>query len=82
MLLQLSTLALSVCRGELPNMMIIWYALSSCLAEKNGSYLQDGNVDNDAAKSYARDKDVAAKLWALTEDLVGQKFDYSGASLF
>ena len=66
--------------NEIPSRMIIWDPLNAYLAEHNGSYFQAGQVDNDAAKSYAKDKEVAAKLWALTEGLVGQKFDYSGVS--
>ena len=59
------------------SILIIWDPLTTYLTGKNGSYLQDGHVDNDEDESYAKDKEVAVKLWALTEDLVGQKFDYS-----
>ncbi len=76
MLLQLLILVLLVCYKEL----LIKSPLTAHLAEQNGSYLQDGHIDNDALKPHAKDKETAVKLWALTEKLVGQKFDYSGGS--
>ena len=44
--------------------------------DHNGSYLEDCRVRNDAAEPYALDHTEAAKLWALSEELVGQKFEY------
>lgn len=45
-------------------------------ADQNGSYLVDCQVDMKAAEPYAIDKEIAAKLWTLSEDVVGQRFDY------
>ncbi|MCJ1250027.1 hypothetical protein MMC30_007253 [Trapelia coarctata] len=46
------------------------------ITEQNGGYLEKCKVDNDAAQPYAKDKTEATKLWALSEELVGQKFEY------
>jgi hypothetical protein len=50
--------------------------MNSILADQNGSYLVDCQVDMEAAAPYAVDKDNAAKLWTLSEEIVGQKFEY------
>ncbi|GLB44981.1 putative NAD-P-binding protein [Lyophyllum shimeji] len=49
-------------------------AFDPSIADKNGAYLVDGNVANEQAAPYALDKDQAAQLWTLSEELVGQKF--------
>ena len=41
----------------------------------SGLYLADGNVAKEQPKS-ATDLDMAEKLWALSEKLVGQEFKY------
>ncbi|TFK86007.1 NAD(P)-binding protein [Polyporus arcularius HHB13444] len=47
------------------------------LDEHNGVYLQDCQLaGDDDIKPYAVDKDSAARLWKLSEELVGQSFDY------
>lgn len=46
-------------------------------SEHNGVYLVDCQLaSEDDLKPYAVDKNSAAKLWQLSEELVGQKFDY------
>ena len=40
----------------------------------SGSYLDDCNVAEPEA--YATDREKAQQLWALSEKLVGQKFDW------
>ena len=44
--------------------------------DQNGSYLVDCKVNNEAAEAYALDKGNAAKLWKLSEQIVGQNFHY------
>ncbi|KAK9767814.1 hypothetical protein K7432_002096 [Basidiobolus ranarum] len=39
-----------------------------------GSYLQDCQIDDDAVAFYAKSDDDAARLWALSEKLVGSTF--------
>ena len=48
------------------------------LAERyNGAYLLDCQLAPAIdLKPYAVDKESAARLWTLTEQLVGQSFDY------
>ncbi|TFK91253.1 NAD(P)-binding protein, partial [Polyporus arcularius HHB13444] len=49
------------------------------LHEHNGAYLQDCQVfapDGEDLKPYAIDKNSAARLWSLGEELVGQRFDF------
>jgi hypothetical protein len=36
----------------------------------------DYRVDMEAAEPYAIDKGNAARLWTLSEEMVGQRFDY------
>ncbi|KAK1997081.1 retinol dehydrogenase 13 [Colletotrichum falcatum] len=48
-------------------------ALSPELAAHSGSYIQNCQVG--MPREYALDGEKAKKLWAMTEDLVGQKFD-------
>ena len=47
--------------------------------EHNGAYLEDSHIADpyvDTAKPHARDRVEADRLWKLSEELVGQKFDY------
>lgn len=45
--------------------------------EHNGIYLLDcQRAKDEDLKPYAVDKNSATRLWALSEELVGQKFDY------
>ncbi|TFK78017.1 NAD(P)-binding protein, partial [Polyporus arcularius HHB13444] len=47
------------------------------LDEHNGAYLQDCQAAPDEEmKPYAVDKNSAARLWKLSEQLVGQSFDF------
>ncbi|MCJ1385474.1 hypothetical protein MMC17_008597 [Xylographa soralifera] len=47
------------------------------IADRNGAYLCDGRVDHDDIyEAYAKSNTEARKLWALSEELVGQKFEY------
>ncbi len=48
----------------------------STRADHSGSYLVDCNVNMEAAEPYAVNKDNAARLWALSEHIVSQKFEY------
>lgn len=48
-------------------------ALDPRMEENNGAYLEDGNVVE--AYEYATAPDNVERLWALSEELVGQKFD-------
>ncbi|KAI5478515.1 NAD-P-binding protein [Pseudohyphozyma bogoriensis] len=45
------------------------------LKDKSGAFLSDCHINTEVVAPYALDKDDAAKLWALSEKLVGQKFD-------
>ena len=60
-----------------------WVATSDTLAGAGGLYCEDCHVadqdDQDptgGVRSYAIDEDSAERLWALSEDLVGEKFAY------
>ncbi|GLB41039.1 putative NAD-P-binding protein [Lyophyllum shimeji] len=44
------------------------------IVDKSGSYLTECKVANEQAAPYALDKEAAAKLWTLSEKIVGQKF--------
>ncbi|KAG2175315.1 hypothetical protein INT44_007803 [Umbelopsis vinacea] len=44
------------------------------IASDSGAYLDDCQIAMDHAKPYAKDDTQAAKLWALSEQIVGQKF--------
>jgi hypothetical protein len=43
---------------------------------RSGYYLQDCNIDDVAVKPYAVDDANAERLWKLSEELVGEKFDH------
>ncbi|KAI8576450.1 hypothetical protein K450DRAFT_256819, partial [Umbelopsis ramanniana AG] len=44
------------------------------IASDSGAYLDDCQIAMDHAKPYAKDDTQAEKLWALSEQIVGQKF--------
>ncbi|MCJ1319302.1 hypothetical protein MMC15_004638 [Xylographa vitiligo] len=47
------------------------------IADRNGTYLVDCQVDHDDIyEAHAKSNTEARKLWALSEELVGQKFEY------
>ncbi|KAF3062372.1 Short-chain dehydrogenase TIC 32, chloroplastic [Daldinia childiae] len=52
-------------------------ALDPDLAKEEGVYLQNTNLttDPDVVKDWATDPELAEKLWKLSEELVGEKFD-------
>ncbi|KAI1458018.1 NAD(P)-binding protein [Annulohypoxylon moriforme] len=52
-------------------------ALDPELVEREGVYLQDCELNTDPKwiKEWATDPELAEKLWALSEELVGEKFD-------
>lgn len=43
--------------------------------ESSGSYIADIRIASDAAANHSRDSDTATRLWHVSEDLVGEKFD-------
>ncbi|RAH41390.1 NAD(P)-binding protein [Aspergillus brunneoviolaceus CBS 621.78] len=45
------------------------------IAGDNGSYLVNNHIANDQAAAYALSRGNAEKLWAHTEELVGEEFD-------
>ncbi|KAK4903841.1 hypothetical protein LTR49_026591 [Elasticomyces elasticus] len=49
-------------------------ALDPSLTGKSGAFLKDCAVATGILKPYARDEEKAANLWALSENLVGEKF--------
>lgn len=51
----------------------VWAAVAPELADRGGAYLADVEVSDDDAP-WTRDADAAARLWALSEALVGQPF--------
>jgi NAD(P)-dependent dehydrogenase (short-subunit alcohol dehydrogenase family) len=53
----------------------VWAATAPELDAQGGTYLADAEVTDQHAP-WARDPASAKRLWWLTEDLVGQKFDY------
>ena len=59
----------------------IWAATAPELADHNGAYLGDcqlgvagGNASHNGYEPYLDDADTAARLWTLSEELVGQAF--------
>lgn len=46
------------------------------IEERSGAYLNNGRIDQGAVKSYAIDKGSAQRLWKLSEELAGEKFEY------
>jgi NAD(P)-dependent dehydrogenase (short-subunit alcohol dehydrogenase family) len=55
----------------------VWAATAPELESQGGTYLADCAVAT--ARPYAMDLDAAARLWALSEDLVGESFPAPGA---
>jgi len=51
-------------------------AFSPDIKDQSGSYLDDCEIHNDRIAPHSSDLGNASKLWALTEELVGQKFTY------
>jgi hypothetical protein len=51
----------------------VWAATAPGLEAIGGSYLEDCQVSDHHAP-WALDPDAAARLWALSEELVGQQF--------
>lgn len=49
-------------------------AFDPSIKSQNGSYLQDARIDNDSVKGWAKDDQNAARLWELSEKLVGYTF--------
>jgi NAD(P)-dependent dehydrogenase (short-subunit alcohol dehydrogenase family) len=52
----------------------VWAATAPALEAHGGTYLADCQVTDEHAP-WARDPDSAARLWTLTEELVGERFD-------
>ena len=62
----------------------VWAATSPDLEGKGGLYLEDCHIASqgtetsaDGYSAYARDEDSAARLWALTEQTLGETFSLS-----
>jgi hypothetical protein len=51
----------------------VWAATAAELDDDGGAYLADCGVAT--ASAYAVDPDAARRLWALSEDLVGERFE-------
>jgi NAD(P)-dependent dehydrogenase (short-subunit alcohol dehydrogenase family) len=51
----------------------VWAATAPELDSAGGAYLADAEISDDDAP-WTRDADAAARLWALSEELVGQPF--------
>jgi len=61
----------------------VWAATSPELAGEGGIYLEDCQIAeasatgaNGGVESYAVDHDAADRLWQLSENLVGQTFNF------
>ena len=54
----------------------VWAAIDPDLDQQGGTYLADCHVTDQHAP-WARDRDSAARLWALSEKLVGEEFSLS-----
>jgi NAD(P)-dependent dehydrogenase (short-subunit alcohol dehydrogenase family) len=53
----------------------VWAATAAELDTQGGTYLADAEVTDQHAP-WARDPESAARLWTLSEEMVGQKFDF------
>ncbi len=53
----------------------VWAATAPELDGQGGTYLADAEVTDEYAP-WARDPESAKRLWALSEEMVGQTFDY------
>ncbi|KAJ7723287.1 hypothetical protein DFH07DRAFT_856055 [Mycena maculata] len=58
---------------------IITAAFDPSLNDKSGCYLTDSAEDNKSISEHASNPEIAAKLWELSEKLVGERFELSGA---
>ena len=54
----------------------VWAATAPELTQRGGTYLEDCAVSSGHA-AWARDADAARRLWTLSEQLVGERFDVS-----
>jgi len=61
----------------------VWAAVSPDLSGRGGIYLEDCQIARAAkgnggsgVEPYAVDPSAAAKLWQLSEELVGQSFEF------
>lgn len=65
-------------RHQVSQLCIVWGSeTDSSIAENNGSYLQDCTISKqEDVRSWARDPIEAEQLWKLTEEIVGEKFEY------
>ncbi len=52
----------------------VWAAVSTDMTEVGGSYCEDAAIS--AAADYATDADYAARLWSVSEQLVGEPFSF------
>jgi NAD(P)-dependent dehydrogenase (short-subunit alcohol dehydrogenase family) len=50
----------------------VWAATTSELADAPGAYTEDCRISK--AAGYARDAEAAARLWTISEELVGERF--------
>jgi len=50
-------------------------AFDQAIISQSGSYLEDSNVHDDLAAPHATDMEGAKKLWELSEQLIGEKFN-------
>jgi hypothetical protein len=57
----------------------VWAATAPELDEFGGRYLADCQVSNRHA-GWALDQEAAARLWTVTEELVGQPFAFGNSS--
>ncbi|OJJ77392.1 hypothetical protein ASPBRDRAFT_70814 [Aspergillus brasiliensis CBS 101740] len=55
---------------------LIVAAYDPSISDKNGSYMVNNQVNNGEAVDYALDPGNAERLWKLSEEIVGQKFEY------
>ena len=53
----------------------VWAATAPELDDQGGTYLADAEVTDQHAP-WARDPESATRLWTLSEELVGQTFDF------
>jgi hypothetical protein len=53
----------------------VWAATAPELESQGGTYLADAEVTDQHAP-WARDPESAKRLWALSEQMVGQTFPY------
>jgi NAD(P)-dependent dehydrogenase (short-subunit alcohol dehydrogenase family) len=51
----------------------VWAAVAPELADRGGAYLSDCEICDDD-QAYTRDPAAAARLWSLSEELVGERF--------